>query len=58
MFADYFTTAVRTGDEDSGMAGVSLLLIEKDRKGVLHANNHNNYPHPHIPQPTNESHHP
>mmetsp|Transcript_421 Transcript_421/g.702 ORF Transcript_421/g.702 Transcript_421/m.702 type:complete len:423 (-) Transcript_421:192-1460(-) len=34
MFADYFTTAVRTGDEDSGMAGVSLLLIEKDRKGV------------------------
>ncbi len=34
MFADFFTTAVRTGDEKSGMGGVSLLLIEKSRKGV------------------------
>ena len=34
MFADFFTTAVRTGGEDSGMAGVSLLLIERSRPGV------------------------
>ena len=34
MFADYFSTAVRTGGEGSGMMGVSLLLIEKSRKGV------------------------
>lgn len=34
MFADFFTTAVRTGGEGSGMMGVSLLLIERDRKGV------------------------
>jgi alkylation response protein AidB-like acyl-CoA dehydrogenase len=27
-YADYFTTAVRTGD-DAGMGGISLLLIEK-----------------------------
>lgn len=32
MFADYFTTAVRTGDE--GMFGVSLLLIPKSTPGV------------------------
>ena len=32
--ASYFTTAVRTGGEGSGMMGVSLLLIEKARKGV------------------------
>jgi alkylation response protein AidB-like acyl-CoA dehydrogenase len=32
MFADYFTTAVRTGDE--GMFGISLLLIPKTTKGV------------------------
>ena len=32
MYADYFTTAVRTGGE--GMGGVSLLLIEKGMKGV------------------------
>jgi len=34
MFADFFTAAVRTGGEGSGMAGVSLLLIEKFRDGV------------------------
>jgi len=27
MFADYFVTAVRTGDE--GLFGISLLLIER-----------------------------
>src|SRR5271154_447345 len=32
MRADYFTTAVRTGGE--GMGGLSLILIEADRKGV------------------------
>ena len=32
MFADYFTTAVRTGGE--GMFGVSLLLIPKTTPGV------------------------
>jgi alkylation response protein AidB-like acyl-CoA dehydrogenase len=31
VFADYFTTAVRTGGE--GMGGISLLLIERS-KGV------------------------
>jgi alkylation response protein AidB-like acyl-CoA dehydrogenase len=30
--ADYFTTAVRTGG--SGMAGISLLLLEKDMPGI------------------------
>eukprot|EP00455_Lapot_gusevi_P041975 TRINITY_DN492_c0_g1_i2.p2 TRINITY_DN492_c0_g1~~TRINITY_DN492_c0_g1_i2.p2 ORF type:complete len:445 (+),score=194.37 TRINITY_DN492_c0_g1_i2:104-1438(+) len=34
VFADYFTVAVRTGPEDSGMLGISLLLIEKTMKGV------------------------
>lgn len=33
-YADWFTTAVRTGDEGSGMTGVSLLLIEKTLPGV------------------------
>lgn len=33
-FADYFTVAVRTGEEGSGMMGVSLLLVERDRPGV------------------------
>lgn len=32
VFADYFTTAVRTGDEGKG--GVSLLLISRDMGGV------------------------
>ncbi|CAG8446654.1 2238_t:CDS:2 [Acaulospora colombiana] len=32
VFADYFTTAVRTGGP--GMGGVSLLLIERTRPGV------------------------
>lgn len=32
IWADYFTTAVRTGGE--GMNGVSLLLIERDMGGV------------------------
>eukprot|EP00357_Protocruzia_adherens_P002413 CAMPEP_0115044440 /NCGR_PEP_ID=MMETSP0216-20121206/47484_1 /TAXON_ID=223996 /ORGANISM="Protocruzia adherens, Strain Boccale" /LENGTH=527 /DNA_ID=CAMNT_0002426989 /DNA_START=25 /DNA_END=1608 /DNA_ORIENTATION=- len=31
MWADYFTTAVRTGGD--GMGGVSLLLLEKDMPG-------------------------
>lgn len=31
MRADYYTVAVRTGD--SGMGGISLLLIERDRPG-------------------------
>eukprot|EP00455_Lapot_gusevi_P041972 TRINITY_DN492_c0_g1_i1.p1 TRINITY_DN492_c0_g1~~TRINITY_DN492_c0_g1_i1.p1 ORF type:complete len:461 (+),score=209.55 TRINITY_DN492_c0_g1_i1:75-1385(+) len=34
VFADYFTVAVRTGDEKSGMGGLSLLLVEKSMKGV------------------------
>jgi len=34
LFADFFTTAVRTGGESSGMMGVELLLIERDREGV------------------------
>jgi alkylation response protein AidB-like acyl-CoA dehydrogenase len=33
-YADFFTTAVRTGDEESGMMGVSLLLLEKDMPGL------------------------
>mgnify|MGYP001156227625 CR=1 FL=1 len=32
--ADYFTTAVRTGDDESGALGVSLLLIERSFPGV------------------------
>ncbi len=32
MRADYITLAVRTGD--TGMGGISLLLVETDRKGV------------------------
>ncbi|CAG8551724.1 10983_t:CDS:2 [Dentiscutata erythropus] len=32
VFADYFTTAVRTGGP--GMGGISLLLIERTRPGV------------------------
>lgn len=34
LFADFFTTAVRTGGPDSGMGGISLLLIERDRPGI------------------------
>jgi len=35
LFADFFTTAVRTDpDPDSGMGGVELLLIEKSMPGV------------------------
>ena len=34
IFSDYFTCAVRTGDKDSGMMGLSLLLIEKAFSGV------------------------
>lgn len=33
-FADYFTTAVRTGSEDSRHKGLSFLLIEKSMIGV------------------------
>ncbi len=32
-YADYFTTAVRTGEE-KGMGGISLLLLEKDMPGI------------------------
>jgi alkylation response protein AidB-like acyl-CoA dehydrogenase len=34
MFADFFTVAVRTGGEGSGMLGVELLLVERTRAGV------------------------
>ena len=34
LVADFFTTAVRTGSKEDGMGGISLLLIEKNRKGV------------------------
>eukprot|EP01113_Clastostelium_recurvatum_P014904 TRINITY_DN1817_c0_g1_i2.p1 TRINITY_DN1817_c0_g1~~TRINITY_DN1817_c0_g1_i2.p1 ORF type:complete len:431 (+),score=99.77 TRINITY_DN1817_c0_g1_i2:34-1293(+) len=34
LMGDYFTTAVRTGEEGSGMAGISVLLIERDMPGV------------------------
>lgn len=32
--ADFLTTAVRTGDPDSGMSGISLILIDTDLPGV------------------------
>ena len=34
IFSDYFTVAVRTGDKDSGMMGISLMLVEKAFPGV------------------------
>lgn len=34
LFADFFTVAARTGDADSGMGGVELLLVEKTFPGV------------------------
>jgi len=34
LFCDFYTTAVRTGDEDSGMYGVELLLIDRNLPGV------------------------
>jgi alkylation response protein AidB-like acyl-CoA dehydrogenase len=34
VYADFFTVACRTGKPDSGMSGLSLLLIEKSMKGV------------------------
>jgi alkylation response protein AidB-like acyl-CoA dehydrogenase len=34
VYADFFTVAVRTGKPDSGMAGLSLLLLEKSMKGI------------------------
>jgi alkylation response protein AidB-like acyl-CoA dehydrogenase len=34
MMADYFTTAVRTGGEDSGATGVSLLVIDRNLPGI------------------------
>ena len=34
LFADFYTVAVRTGETGSGMGGISLLLIERARKGV------------------------
>lgn len=33
-FADYFTTAVRTGDENSRHRGLSFLLIERSMFGI------------------------
>lgn len=34
IWSDYFTTAVRTGSKESGMNGVSVLLIERSMGGV------------------------
>ncbi|KUJ10845.1 putative acyl-CoA dehydrogenase [Mollisia scopiformis] len=34
VWCDYFTTAVRTGTKESGMNGVSVLLIERSMGGV------------------------
>ncbi|KAK1057519.1 hypothetical protein LTR74_014125 [Friedmanniomyces endolithicus] len=34
IWCDYFTTAVRTGSTESGMKGISVLLIERDMGGV------------------------
>ncbi|KAE9369914.1 acyl-CoA dehydrogenase [Stipitochalara longipes BDJ] len=34
IWCDYFTTAVRTGTKESGMNGVSVLLIERSFGGV------------------------
>jgi alkylation response protein AidB-like acyl-CoA dehydrogenase len=34
MFADFFTVAARTGGKGSGMMGLSLILVERSRKGV------------------------
>lgn len=34
IWCDYFTTAVRTGEEGSGMNGISMLLIERKFGGV------------------------
>lgn len=34
VWSDYFTTAVRTGTKESGMNGVSVLLIERSMGGV------------------------
>ncbi|KAK1068427.1 hypothetical protein LTR74_005717 [Friedmanniomyces endolithicus] len=34
IWCDYFTTAVRTGTAESGMKGISVLLIERDMGGV------------------------
>ncbi|CAG8950830.1 hypothetical protein HYFRA_00003047 [Hymenoscyphus fraxineus] len=34
IWSDYFTTAVRTGTPESGMNGISVLLIERSMGGV------------------------
>ncbi|KAK5745347.1 hypothetical protein LTR17_001508 [Elasticomyces elasticus] len=34
IWCDYFTTAVRTGTPESGMQGISVLLIERSMGGV------------------------
>jgi len=34
VWCDYFTTAVRTGTKESGMNGISVLLIERSMGGV------------------------
>lgn len=34
IWCDYFTTAVRTGTKESGMNGISVLLIERSMGGV------------------------
>jgi alkylation response protein AidB-like acyl-CoA dehydrogenase len=33
-FADYFTVAARTGDQDSGAKGISLFLVERSTPGI------------------------
>ncbi|KAI6250718.1 Acyl-CoA dehydrogenase AFT10-1 [Erysiphe necator] len=35
VWCDYFTTAVRTGTQESGMNGISVLLIEREFGGVF-----------------------
>jgi alkylation response protein AidB-like acyl-CoA dehydrogenase len=34
LMGDYFTTAVRTGEEGSGMGGISILLLERNMPGI------------------------
>eukprot|EP00164_Ancoracysta_twista_P001372 GFYU01001788.1.p1 GENE.GFYU01001788.1~~GFYU01001788.1.p1 ORF type:complete len:422 (+),score=135.49 GFYU01001788.1:31-1296(+) len=34
MIGDFFTMAVRTGEPDSGMGGISLLLVDRNTPGI------------------------